>query len=126
MTTSQHQIEVTVRSYYVEEQSSPDLGHYVFAYNVSITNAGAVPARLLTRHWIITDGNGKIQEVRGNGVVGEQPHLPPGQTFNYTSAAMIETPVGSMQGSYQMVDDNGVTFSAPIPAFSLCVPNVLH
>ncbi|MGH8524116.1 MAG: Co2+/Mg2+ efflux protein ApaG, partial [Gammaproteobacteria bacterium] len=114
MTNPAHSIKVRVHSTYVEEQSSPENEQYVFAYTITIENIGTIPAKLLTRHWIITDSNGKIREVRGDGVVGEQPYLRPGEAFRYTSAAMIETPVGSMHGSYQMIADDGVAFDAPI------------
>ncbi len=119
-------IEIAVETDFVDEQSEPDEDRYVFAYTVTIRNVGTVAARLLTRHWIITDANGHVQEVRGEGVVGEQPHLQPGEGFRYTSAAMIETPVGSMHGSYQMVADDGFHFDAEIPAFSLSIPHTLH
>ncbi len=125
-TPSPYRIDVEVESTYVEEQSAPAESRYVFAYTVTIRNTGQVPAKLLTRHWIITDANAKVQEVRGEGVVGEQPHLNPGEGFQYTSGTMIETPVGSMRGSYQMRADDGVAFEAPIPAFTLAVPRVLH
>lgn len=121
-----YRIDVHVESVYVEEQSAPADGRYVFAYTVTIRNTGEIPAQLLTRHWIITDANSKVQEVRGEGVVGEQPHLNPGEGFQYTSGTMIETPVGSMRGSYQMRADDGVDFEAEIPAFTLAVPRVLH
>ncbi len=126
MTNPAHSIKVRVQSTYVEEQSSPENEQYVFAYTITIENIGTIPAKLLTRHWIITDANGKIREVRGDGVVGEQPYLRPGEAFRYTSAAMIETPVGSMHGSYQMMADDGVAFDAPIVAFGLSIPNLLH
>ncbi|MGH8520564.1 MAG: Co2+/Mg2+ efflux protein ApaG [Gammaproteobacteria bacterium] len=126
MTNPPHNIKVRVHSTYVEEQSSPENEQYVFAYTITIENIGTIPAKLLTRHWIITDSNGKIREVRGDGVVGEQPYLRPGEAFRYTSAAMIETPVGSMHGSYQMIADDGVAFDAPIVAFGLSIPNLLH
>jgi len=126
MTNPAHSIKVRVQSTYVEEQSSPENEQYVFAYTITIENIGTIPAKLLTRHWIITDSNGKIREVRGDGVVGEQPYLRPGEAFRYTSAAMIETPVGSMHGSYQMMADDGVAFDAPIVAFGLSIPNLLH
>lgn len=126
MTNPPHNIKVRVRSTYVEEQSSPENEQYVFAYTITIENIGTIPAKLLTRHWIITDANGKIREVRGDGVVGEQPYLRPGEAFRYTSAAMIETPVGSMHGSYQMIADDGVAFDAPIVAFGLSIPKLLH
>ncbi len=121
-----HNIKVEVESVYVEAQSAPDQNRYVFAYTVTIRNLGTVPAKLITRHWVITDANGKVQEVRGEGVVGEQPYLKPGEGFQYTSGTMIETSVGSMRGSYQMVADDGVEFDAEIPAFSLAVPRTLH
>ena len=101
-------------------------GRFVFAYTITIRNEGQVPARLLTRHWIITDANGKVQEVDGEGVVGEQPHLVPGQGFRYSSGAILETPVGAMQGSYRMVADDGEQFDAPIAPFTLAMPGVLH
>ena len=119
-------IRVDVETAYVEEQSDPQDGRFVFSYTITIRNEGPTPARLLTRHWIITDANGKVQEVRGDGVVGEQPYLKPGQGFRYSSGAVIETPVGSMQGSYQMVDDDGAQFDAPIAPFRLAIPGVLH
>jgi len=123
---AQHDITVSVETVYVEAQSSPADNRYVFAYTITIRNTGNVRARLLTRHWIITDANGRVQEVRGPGVVGEHPHLAPGETFRYTSAAAIETPVGSMHGSYQMMGDDGVAFDAPIAPFRLAVPQRFH
>lgn len=122
----QYKILVDVESSYIQEQSVPEEDRYVFAYTITIRNAGAISARLLNRHWIITDANNKVQEVRGKGVVGEQPNLAPGEIFEYTSAAMIETPVGCMQGSYQMIAENGVEFDAEIPAFNLSTPHTLH
>jgi len=121
-----HQISVEVETTYVEEQSDPDNDRYVFAYTVTIRNQGQVPAKLLTRHWIITDANGKTQEVRGEGVVGEQPYLKPDEGFQYTSGTVLDTPVGSMRGSYQMVGDDGERFDAEIPMFTLSVPRILH
>jgi ApaG protein len=121
-----HRITVDVDTQYLEDQSDPGERRFVFAYTITIRNRGAVPARLLTRHWIITDANGKVQEVRGEGVVGEQPHLMPGQGFRYTSGAVLETPVGSMHGTYQMLADNGVRFDAEIPAFTLAIPGTIH
>ena len=126
MNEHQYQIDVSTRSAYIRNQSEPDADRYMFAYTIVIRNTGDVAARLLTRHWVITDANGKVQEVRGDGVVGEQPHLHPGEEFTYTSAAVIETPVGSMHGSYQMVADDGVEFDAEIAAFGLSIPDVLH
>ena len=108
-----HKISVQVETAYLEHQSEPREHRYVFAYTITIRNEGEVPAKLLTRHWVITDANGQVQEVRGDGVVGEQPHLQPGQGFRYSSAAVLETPVGSMQGSYQMIADDGAHFDAP-------------
>lgn len=121
-----HRITVDVDTQYLEDQSDPGERRFVFAYTITIRNRGAVPAKLLTRHWIITDANGKVQEVRGEGVVGEQPHLMPGQGFRYTSGAVLETPVGSMHGTYQMLADNGVRFDAEIPAFTLAIPGTIH
>ena len=121
-----HKIRVDVETSFLSEQSSPGDNRYVFSYTITIRNEGTVPARLVTRHWIITDSNGKVQEVRGEGVVGEQPHLKPGQGFRYSSGAVLETPVGAMQGSYQMVADDGEQFDAPIAAFRLAMPGLLQ
>lgn len=126
MDAPNHLIAVEVATNYVEDQSDPREQRYVFAYTITITNHGKVPARLMTRHWIITDANGKVQEVRGDGVVGAQPHLKPGQGFRYSSGAILETPVGTMQGSYQMAADDGHHFDAPIAPFSLAMPGVVH
>ena len=122
----QHNIDVTVKTAYVRTQSDPDNARYVFAYAITITNNGSVSAKLLRRHWLITDANDKIQEVQGDGVVGKQPHLKPGDTFCYTSAAMIETPFGYMQGSYYLITDDGIEFDTEIPVFGLSVPHTLH
>lgn len=124
--TTRHRIEVEVATNYVDDQSKPDESRYVFSYTITIRNEGQVPARLLTRHWVITDANGKVQEVRGEGVVGEQPYLLPGQGFRYSSGAILETPVGAMQGSYQMLADDGHEFEAPIAPFRLAIPGLLH
>ncbi len=121
-----YEIDVTAQTTFLDEQSDPQAERYVFAYTITIRNMGSVAAKLKARHWIITNADGKVQEVRGEGVVGEQPHLRPGEGFQYTSAAMIETPVGSMHGSYEMLADDGVTFDAPIPAFGLATPNILN
>jgi ApaG protein len=126
MEKNSYEIRIEVATSYVVDQSEPDVGRYVFAYTITIENLGALPARLLSRHWVITDANGKVQEVTGDGVVGEQPHLNPGETFRYSSGAVLETPVGAMQGSYRMEADNGTNFDAPIPPFTLAVPGVLH
>ncbi len=124
--TTPYTIDIQVKTTYIDEQSAPDQDRYVFAYTITIHNAGSVPAKLLTRHWVITDSNGKVQEVRGDGVVGEQPHLQPGESFEYTSGTILETAVGSMQGSYQMIADDGVQFDAPIAPFTLSIPRTLH
>ncbi len=121
-----NQIRVEVETSYLDEQSDPNERRYVFSYTITIRNEGPVPARLLTRHWIITDANGKVQEVRGDGVVGEQPHLKPGQGFRYSSGAVLETPVGAMQGSYEMLGDDGQRFDAPIQPFRLAMPGILQ
>jgi len=126
MTPPRHQLQVEVETRYVEEQSEPESQRYVFAYTITMRNSGRVAAKLLTRHWLITDANGEVQEVRGEGVVGEQPHLKPGQGFRYSSGAVLETPVGSMHGSYRMVGDDGEQFDAPIAAFRLAKPGLLH
>jgi ApaG protein len=119
-------IQISVETRYLPEQSEPEGSRYVFAYTVTIRNAGYAGAKLLNRHWIITDANGKVQEVEGEGVVGEQPHIAPGQAHRYSSGAVIATPVGTMEGSYGMRDDDGQGFRAPIPRFRLAVPGVLH
>ena len=119
-------IAVRVISEYIPDQSSTTESRYVFAYHVTIENHGTQPAQLLSRHWIITDGNQKVQEVRGEGVIGEQPTILPGESYEYSSGAVLQTPVGSMKGSYQMVDADGTTFDAPIPIFTLASPTALH
>ncbi len=124
--SEKNKIIVAAKPQYIEEQSSPEDERYVFSYTITITNKGTVPAKLLTRHWLITDANGKVQEVNGEGVVGEQPHLKPGESFRYTSGAMIETPVAVMQGKYTLVSDEGTQFKADIPQFTLSIPRVLH
>ncbi|SDU07634.1 Co2+/Mg2+ efflux protein ApaG [Geopseudomonas guangdongensis] len=121
-----YQIDVDVVSRHLPEQSLPDEERYAFAYTVTLHNRGEVAAKLLSRHWIITDGNAKVQEVRGAGVVGEQPHLEPGQSHTYTSGCMLPTPVGSMHGSFRMQADDGHGFDAPISPFRLAVPGALH
>jgi len=124
----QHEYDtrVEVETTYIAEQSSPEQSRYAFAYTITIRNHGTIPARLLSRHWIITDANGKVEEVRGEGVVGEQPYLKPGDGFRYTSGTVIDTPVGSMQGNYQMIADDGKEFDSPIAPFSLSMPHALH
>jgi ApaG protein len=123
---SKYKIEIRVEPAYVAEQSAPAEGRYVFSYTITIRNTGSLPAKLISRHWIITDANGQEREVRGDGVVGEQPHLDPGEDFRYTSGAVLETPVGSMRGSYQMLAADGMAFDAPIPVFTLALPRTLH
>ncbi len=119
-------IHIHIETAYLEAQSEPEEQRFVFSYAITIRNEGTQAAQLVSRHWLITDSNGKTQEVRGKGVVGEQPHLRPGQSFRYSSGAIIETPVGTMQGSYQMRSDEGLTFDAPIPAFRLAMPGIVH
>ena len=121
-----YEISIEVETDYIDNQSEPDVDRYVFAYTITIANRGNIPAKLLSRHWVITDANGKIQEVSGDGVVGEQPNLNPGEKFSYSSGAVLETPVGAMQGRYLMEAENGTSFDAPIPPFTLAVPGVLH
>lgn len=126
MSKTRYQIDVAVQARYIAEQSRPADRHYVFAYTINLRNAGTIGARVMTRHWHIVDANGKVREVRGEGVVGEQPRLQPGEHFEYTSGAVLETSVGSMRGSYQMLADDGTLFEAPIAAFALSVPRTLH
>jgi ApaG protein len=123
---SAHRISVHVETTYLEDQSAPQAQRFVFGYTITIRNEGQVAAQLLTRHWIITDADGHQQEVRGEGVVGEKPHLQPGQGFRYTSGAVLQTPVGAMQGSYQMLADDGLHFEAPIAPFRLAKPGLLQ
>ena len=123
---STYDIKITIETNYIPEQSLPEQSRYVFAYTITIANIGTAPARLLRRHWIITDANNKVQEVHGDGVVGQQPHLLPGEIYQYTSGAILETPIGCMQGNYDMLADNGVEFAATIPLFSLTMPRALH
>ena len=125
-TGTAHAIGVEVDTRYLAEQSQPEQQRYVFAYTIRIRNDGAVPARLLGRHWVITDATGRVEEVDGEGVVGEQPYLEPGEAFQYTSGAVLETDLGTMAGSYRMLADDGTHFDAPIPAFTLTVPRTLH
>ena len=126
MTDLKHDITVSARTAFIPDQSDAQAGRYVFAYTITITNSGTVPAQLVSRHWIITDANNHVQEVRGPGVIGEQPLLRPNESYQYTSGAAIATPVGTMRGSYQMVAEDGVRFDAPIPEFTLSMPRVLH
>ncbi|MGE5491266.1 MAG: Co2+/Mg2+ efflux protein ApaG [Actinomycetota bacterium] len=119
-------VEVEAAPEFIPDQSDPENDRYVFAYTITIRNIGSVPAQLISRHWIITDANESIQEVRGLGVVGHQPLLKPGEKFEYTSGCSLSTPVGTMKGTYQMVAEDGTQFEAPIPEFTLAVPRVLH
>jgi ApaG protein len=126
MGNKQCDIRIQVATSYVDDESEPDSDRYVFAYTITISNSGDVAAQLISRHWIITDANGKVQEVNGDGVVGEQPLLNPGEEFRYSSGAVLETPVGAMQGLYRMEADGGVSFDALIAPFTLAVPGLLH
>ena len=125
-TDKKYEITVTTRTIYVPEQSDTERGRYVFAYTITLKNTGTVTAQLISRHWIITDANNQLQEVRGLGVVGEQPTLRPAQSYEYTSGTALATPVGTMRGTYQMVGDDGLQFEATIPEFTLSIPRVLH
>jgi ApaG protein len=126
MSEERYKIGVTVETNYIPEQSLPEENQFVFSYTITIRNEGAVASRLLNRYWLITNGDGKREEVRGEGVVGEQPYLQPGEKFRYTSGTVMETPVGTMEGSYQMLADDGEKFDAPIPLFSFSTPHALH
>ncbi len=124
--TKKYEITVAAHATYVADQSDPSRDQYVFAYRITVTNTGSVPAQLISRHWIITDGEHRVQEVKGLGVVGQQPVLKPGESFEYTSGTHLPTPVGTMRGTYQMVAEDGCAFDATIPPFTLSVPRVLH
>ena len=126
MPDKRYDVAVAARTAFIPDQSDVDNGRYGFAYTITITNTGTVPAQLVSRHWIITDSNNQVQEVRGQGVVGEQPLLRPNESFQYTSGTAIATPVGTMRGSYQMIAEDGVQFDAAIPEFTLSMPRVLH
>ena len=121
-----NQVEVSVVTHYVEAQSDPTEERFVFAYTITITNNGSQSAQLMSRHWIITDASGEVEEVRGEGVVGKQPLLAPGESFEYTSGAILKTPVGAMQGTYTFLNADQASFSVPIAAFSLSMPNLVH
>ena len=121
-----YDIKVSANAFYLPEQSDEENDQFVFAYTIKITNNGAVTAKLVSRHWIITDSDGKVQEVRGMGVVGAQPELKPGESFEYTSGSSLETDVGTMRGAYQMLAEDGTRFDAIVPEFTLSVPLVLH
>ena len=126
MTTPSYKIDVVAESVFLPDQSDESASRYHFAYTIKVANKGTVAAQLISRHWIITDSNGRVQEVRGEGVVGEQPNLEPGAVFEYSSSASLETSVGTMRGSYQMLAQDGTRFEATIPEFTLSIPRVLH
>jgi len=126
MADEKYRVQVSARIAFIPEQSDVNAERYVFAYTITVVNTGSVSAQLISRHWIITDSNNQVQEVRGKGVVGEQPVLKPNESFEYTSGAAIATPVGTMRGSYQMKAEDGVEFDATIPEFTLSMPRVLH
>jgi len=122
----QYDIKVSANAFYLPDQSDEENDQFVFAYTIKITNVGTSVAKLISRHWVITDSDGKIQEVRGVGVVGEQPELKPGESFEYTSGSSLETSVGTMRGTYQMQATDGTRFDAIVPEFTLSVPRILH
>ncbi len=124
--TNKYRIKVQPQPQFIPEQSDPDNNRYIFAYTITITNVGEIPAQLVSRHWIITDGNNEVQEVRGLGVIGKQPLLQPGESFEYTSGSSLTTPIGTMKGTYQMVAEDGTHFDAEIPEFVLASPRSLH
>lgn len=124
--TSNYRIEVTAEAHFIPDQSDESQARYVFAYRIRIANTGSMPAQLISRHWIITDANQHVQEVRGLGVIGEQPRIQPGDAYEYSSGASIATPVGTMRGAYQMQADDGTQFEAAVPEFILAMPRVLH
>ncbi len=124
--SNKYRIEIIPSAQFIPEQSDPNENRYLFSYTITIKNIGEVPAQLVSRHWIITDGNNEQQEVRGLGVVGKQPLLKPGESFQYSSGSALTTPVGTMKGTYQMVAEDGTHFNAEIPEFALAMPRVLH
>ncbi|MGI9291659.1 MAG: Co2+/Mg2+ efflux protein ApaG [Gammaproteobacteria bacterium] len=126
VTSPEQNIRIMTQCWYLAEQSNPDEKRYAFSYTISIHNNGSQPAKLLTRHWLITDADGKVQEVHGDGVVGNQPEIAPGENHTYSSGALIETPVGTMEGKYGMITPTGEKFDAPIPVFRLAVPGILN
>ena len=121
-----YQVAVSATPQFIADQSDPATERYVFAYTITIENVGTVPAQLISRHWVITDGNSRIQEVRGLGVIGQQPLLNPGETFEYTSGCQLDTPVGTMRGTFQITAEDGTQFEAIITEFTLSIPRVLH
>lgn len=123
---TRYSFDVQVKSEYLPNQSDETVPRYVFAYHITLRNTGSITAQLLTRHWIVTNGNQEVQEVRGEGVVGEKPKLNPGESFSYSSGTILTTPVGAMHGSYQMLAEDGTEFVATIRPFTLAAPNTLH
>ena len=123
---AKYEFSIAVKPQFLPEQSDPERDHYLFAYTIKVTNTGEVTAKLISRHWIITDADHHVEEVKGAGVVGEQPVLRPGESFEYTSACPLATPLGSMKGSYQCVAEDGTKFDVPIPEFVLATPRTLH
>lgn len=126
MINDNHSIDIQVQTAFLSEHSKPEQNRYVFSYTITIANTGSETAKLLSRHWLITDSNDRTQEVRGEGVIGEQPVLAPGESYQYSSGAIIETAVGTMEGSYQMISESGIKFDAPIALFTLAQPSALH
>ncbi len=126
MSNSTQPIQVSVETEYLSGQSQPEEERFAFAYHITIENQGTGPAQLLSRHWIIVDANQERQEVRGDGVIGEQPLIEAGESYQYTSGVMLDTPIGTMQGSYQLVDDQGEHFEAQIKPFLLSTPHAVH
>ena len=124
--SQQYQFQISVNTQYIEEQSEPDNERFVFAYTITIENTGDLGAKLDSRHWVITDANGEVTEVQGQGVINEQPYIEPGKSYQYSSGAVIATPIGTMEGDYKMIGQNGAEFKAPIPVFSLATPGILH
>ncbi|MEW6163507.1 MAG: Co2+/Mg2+ efflux protein ApaG [Pseudomonadota bacterium] len=124
--SKKYEISVEVATQYLPDQSDPDAERYFFAYTITVTNVGSVAAQLISRHWVITDAEGRVEEVRGLGVVGHQPLLKPGESFEYTSGCPLATPVGTMSGSYQMVAEDGTRFEAVVSEFVLAMPRTLH
>ncbi|WP_111980297.1 Co2+/Mg2+ efflux protein ApaG [Algibacillus agarilyticus] len=124
--TAEYLVEVKTTSRYILDQSDPDADRFVFAYTITITNKGAKAAKLLNRYWLITDSDGKTNEVSGSGVIGQQPNLAPGESFEYTSGSLVETPVATMQGYYEMLAEDGQEFKANIDVFRLAIPNILN
>jgi ApaG protein len=123
---NRYEFSVSPKVTFLADQSDPDKNHYVFAYTITVTNTGSVAAQLVSRHWIITDAENRVQEVKGQGVVGKQPVLKPGESFEYTSGTSIPTAVGTMRGSYRMVAEDGLAFDVPIAPFTLSIPRTLH